>query len=148
MAMILKAIDPCLYEKLMIIHRANEIHRVQAETSSDKIEQEYNPAVVTTTIQDGGAEERSLIGSPHKEERSDEKPNDDVNADNTSPPDNNPTLRHHPVSPFNQLQARPIEGWTTVENIPTVRKTRKSKLRAPRKKFQRKSYKGKKRYRC
>ena len=151
MARILKAIEIELYDRLMQIHRANEIHRLQAETCSNKIGQESQPSSDETTIQDGGGAERSSIVSPYKEEGINEETNDDVNADNNSTPSNNSTLRHLPISPSNQLQARSIQGWTALENIAALTKRAKRNSRkTPIQKTRNNSHKGKKKktYRC
>ena len=149
MAKTLKAIDPCLYDKLMQVYRANEILRMQEESCLDKTEQDIQPTADVTFVQDGGQQERSHIGSSDAAQRISEDVHDDVDTDDVAQTANDSTLEHHAIPGSSHSQQRSIEGWTTVESIRQPKKRKKTPRNAPRKRLRKYSYRRKtKRKRC
>lgn len=149
MAKTLKAIDPCLYEKLLQIYKANEILRLQEETCLDKIEQDIKPMTEFTVTQDGRGQERSLTASSDVEKGVQQKAHDDVNSHDVGNSSNNSTPEHHEIPASYHLPSRPLEGWTTVESIPQLKKTKKTPRKPLKKKFRKFSRNVKKKsYRC
>ena len=144
MAKTLKAIDPCLYDKLMQVYRANEILRMQEEACLDKIQQEIKPTADVTVVQDGGEQERSPIDSSDTVKRVHEETHDDVNTHDVVNAGDNSTLDHHVIPASTHSRERSIEGWTTIDSIRQQKKSKRTPRKVPRKKLRKYTYRRKK----
>ena len=125
MAKVLKVIDPCLYEQLMQVHKANEIQRLQDEAGPDRNRQDLIGEV--TDKQEGGSYKRYSVDSREEDEKiTEEKGSVVQSSDSNTEKDPNPApTAETPTPTSSHLHPVSIEGWTSIRDPPVLLKKRK-----------------------